>query len=713
MQTVRVMSLLFLLAGFASAATLSFDENDAKNRPVSKVVTLLKDMQKTLEAEGEADEEIYEKMLCWCTTNDKDKTKGIDDGEAHADDLTTMIEEGTAASARLNQEIKTLEGEVAKNQEALDKATAMRQKELAEFQAEEKDMLEALGALTSAIKVLSKHHESLLETGSVSGNTAHLKTQVATALSGLQKLLAGHKNLLREMVTISPRQKKMLSSYLDGASGDAASYSVAHFLQTGKQVPSAGSYAPASGQIFGILKQMKEEFEGNLAASQKEETANQAAYEELKAAKEAEIAAGQEQIETKTQELATVDEKLAADKEDLSDTEKALLADREFLANLKEHCANFDQEFENRKIARQEEIVGVGKALAILTDDDAMDTFSRTFSFAQMKAEAAVQKMKSSRRNKASSVLEAAAKKFQNPRLSQLASSVRLDAFTKVKKAIDDMIAELMKQKEDEIKKKDYCVDEMNANEKTTELKNRDKDDLNAKIEDLTNTITTLTNEIQAAKDAIKEMQMELKRAGEDREKENKEFQTTVADQRATATLLTKALNVLKKVYEKKAALLQKNGQPAGPPPPPGFKAYKKNAQSGGVMGMMQQIIDDAKAMEAEAIKDETAAQEAYEGITKDTNKSVNEKVLEITNKGEEKGKAEAEKAESEQELAAVMKDLEDLANEDEDLHAECDYTLKNFEIRQTARDQEIEALKQAKAILSGAKFSAFLQSIH
>merc|ERR1719321_2396067 len=70
------------------------------------------------------------------------------------------------------------------------------------------------------------------------------------------------------------------------------------------------SYAPQSGQIFGILKQMKETFESNLSGSQKEELASQKAYEELKAAKEEEIAAGQEQVDTKTQELATTDEKL-------------------------------------------------------------------------------------------------------------------------------------------------------------------------------------------------------------------------------------------------------------------------------------------------------------------------------------------------------------------------------------------------------------------
>merc|ERR1719152_305851 len=64
------------------------------------------------------------------------------------------------------------------------------------------------------------------------------------------------------------------------------------------------SYAPQSGAIFGILKQMKESFETNLASSQKEEMQAQAAYEDLKAAKESEIKAGQELLETKEQEPA-------------------------------------------------------------------------------------------------------------------------------------------------------------------------------------------------------------------------------------------------------------------------------------------------------------------------------------------------------------------------------------------------------------------------
>merc|ERR1712050_237877 len=168
--------------------------------------------------------------------------------------------------------------------------------------------------------------------------------------------------------------------------------------------------------------------------------------------------------------------------------------------------------------------------------------------------------------------------KFNNPRLSTLAYQVKLDAFTRVKKAIDDMIAQLLKEKADEIKHKDFCTDEFNSNQLQTEKKDREKQDLIAKIEELESTIKALAEAIETLESEIAEMQVQLKRAGEDREKQNKEFQMTVADQRETQKLLKAALGVLQDFYGKQApaaSLAQK--QPVGPPPPPGFKAYQNN----------------------------------------------------------------------------------------------------------------------------------------
>merc|ERR1719221_873654 len=179
-------------------------------------------MLKQLEKEAEQDEEIYDKLACWCEVNDREKTKSIKEAEARIEMLTTKIEELTADSARLSTEIKNLEQEVAQNQDALAKATALREKQLAEFNAEEKDLLESISALKAAITVLSKHHGGSL----VQLPRSHIMGIAAT----LQFQMNKHASLLE-----------------------------------------------------GVLTQMRETFESNLSASQKEEMANQKAYEELKA----------------------------------------------------------------------------------------------------------------------------------------------------------------------------------------------------------------------------------------------------------------------------------------------------------------------------------------------------------------------------------------------------------------------------------------------
>jgi chromosome segregation ATPase len=666
-------------------SSLTFDEEAAKNRPVTKVVNLLKDMLKQLEKEAEEDEEIYDQLACWCETNDKGKTKSIADAETRIKDLTVQIEELSAASARLNAEIKGLDKEVAENQAALDSATALREKELAEFNAEEKDLLLSIDALKNAIQVLSKHNSAAF----LQLDGANMQGVAYT----LQYQLARHQSILEGVLTHS--QKRAATAFIQAPQDyfDAE--------PTFKQ-----SYAPQSGEIFGILNQMKESFEQNLAETQKDEAANVKAYEQLKAAKEDEIVAGQEQAETKTQELADTDEKLAQSKEDLDDTRASLSEDEAFLMMLKEKCASTDAEWEERQKTRQLEMEACSKALAVLSSDEAHDLFTKTFNPAFIQEEESNQ-----RRTAAAKVLKTAALKNKSPRLAAIAIKVQLDAFVRVKKAIDDMITQLTAEKKDEIKHKDFCVEEFNTNQLQTERKDREKEDLLALIEDLDLTIKTLSAEIDTLKSEIAELNTELKRAGEDREKQNKEFQQVVADQRASQKLLTAALDILKGFYEKEEAALLQQKDNKGPPPPPGFKEYKKSGAAGGVMGMIQEIINDAKKMEADATRAEAEAQAAYEDLVNDTNASIEEKTKSQVNKTEEKAKAEENLQQAITDKEAALLELEELSNYNAELHQNCDFIMKNFEIRQTARDEEIEALRQAKSILSGAKFIQYLQT--
>merc|ERR1740115_31688 len=126
---------------------------------------------------------------------------------------------------------------------------------------------------------------------------------------------------------------------------------------------------------------------------------------------------------------------------------------------------------------------------------------------------------------------------------------------------------------------------------------------------------------------------------------------------------------------------------------------------------MIQQIINDAKALEAEATRSEADAQKSYESMVKNTNDSTDTKNRDIVNKSAAKAKAEADLVEARDgTLAALVTELEQLAASKAELHASCDYVVKNFDVRQTARDEEVDALKQAKAVLSGSKMEAFVQ---
>merc|ERR1719456_1266101 len=143
--------VLLALLGAASAAR---EEADA-GRPVTKVISMLKDMTSQLEKEGEMDEETYDTMVCWCETNDKAKTKAIADAELRIKQLEASISENTNKGANLAAELSTLKSERANNRAALEKATALRKTEKGEFDENEKDSIASIASLRGAITSIS------------------------------------------------------------------------------------------------------------------------------------------------------------------------------------------------------------------------------------------------------------------------------------------------------------------------------------------------------------------------------------------------------------------------------------------------------------------------------------------------------------------------------------------------------------------------------
>merc|ERR1719387_1219697 len=283
--------------------------------------------------------------------------------------------------------------------------------------------------------------------------------------------------------------------------------------------------------------------------------------------------------------------------------------------------------------------------------------------------------------------------------LAKLASSSKLLDFSEIKKAIDEMMAELKAVQKAEDDKYEFCTSEIKANEKETAAKYELKADLETKIEDLTSTISTLTDEIAALKAQVAETNVEMKAASEQRELENKDFQVTVADQKATQTILKKAMDRMKAFY----GLLQtKQIQPAQ-------GTYSKHGGGNLIVSMLLSIIGESEDVEKKALNAENEAQKAYEEYITDSDASNSAASASITSKTGEMAQANKDKIQATESRDATIQNLLMLGEENAAMHQDCDFLIKNFEVRQSARSDEIESLANAKAIFSGANFG-FLQ---
>jgi len=768
MANAQMLLCLGLLAGASAAANglqaqtnalesayeEAFESRTAEETgksPIKRVVALLTKMRAQLEAEAKNEAEMYDQMVCWCQTNEKEKTKAIADAEALDLELGSEIEARAAKFGEQSTEIARLKKQISADTTSLKEATAIREKEAASFSSTEKELTQCISNVKNAVQVLSKHnsasfaqvdspimssiravlrdlafkHEMLLADAGEKGNRKvsflALGAEAGTTATGNSLLSALD---AQGSAAASALPLEFAMRVLERSAREAAPSGVTGFLQS-EVAPTSGSYAPQSGQIFGILKTLQEDFEGNLNQDQKDEAKSLEDFASLSKAKNAQIATGKEKLDSTEAQNADNQKALSDAKENLEQTREQRSKDVEFLRNLKLTCGDLDAQWAARSKTRSAETKAVSEAISIITADDNMDLLRNTAgSFLQLDSNMEEgSEMRMTRKKVVESLRKAAQDPFfatddlmaawhskngaflnagGNPRtqLSTLAVTVSLDSFTKIKAAMDTMTADLKKEQSEEVKFKAHCGKELDATDKETFRKNEQKDDLETNIEKLAKLMNKLTVEIAAAKAQTAATEVAIKKASQVRESENAEFQTIIADQRATQAILTKAVGKLNEFY-KKAFLLQQKSQQE---PPVKFNAYSKNAGASPVITMIEEIIGDSKALESEATAGEREAQTSYELFVKDSNEQIAQLNQAVSSKSKAHATAEGDSENAKSDLDSTMGELEGLSKYDADLHSDCDFVLKNFSIRQKARMDEMEAIQQAKAILSGMK---------
>merc|ERR550537_2136331 len=376
----------------------TLDDTNGQITPITRVVNLLKEMQVTLKKEMDEDEELYEKLACWCSNNKYEKNEAIEAAEAEIASLEAKIEALSAKIAELKTVIADTTKELEADKEELATATELRQKQLKAFHGEELDAIQNVENLKAAIIVLGKHHGGALPQISLLGLTSSLHKGKAVPGGGAEGMLDRQldafmmKNNFKSNPAEVARADHAVAKFLQEKPEDAkvkapaavqlpswsehektvlqkALRTAAVFMQAKGEYTTP--YASQSGEILGIMKQMKEEMEADLSEAQKTEAERAAAFDELRAAKTDEIAAGEKLLEEKKEELANAEFDLANAKEDLEMIQTQLAEDQKFLANLIKICDEAEKNFELRKKARLEEIQAVSETIEILTSYEA------------------------------------------------------------------------------------------------------------------------------------------------------------------------------------------------------------------------------------------------------------------------------------------------------------------------------------------------------
>jgi len=682
---------LLLLAPLCRASAIDSVSEGAAGagaNPIRKVVTLLQKMQKRVVAEGEKEQELYDKFKCYCKTGDADLAASISTAEGKIPDVGSSIREAAAQKVQLEHALQEHQAARGEAKDAVAKATAIREKDAATYSKQSADYKVNIQALESASAAISKG----MSGGFLQTNTAAIVRRIA--LNG---------------PAMSDVDRHDLLAFLSGRR--------------------SSGFMPSSGEITGILGQLAADMKKTLKEITEDEKSSIVSYGDLMSAKKKEILTLTGAIEEKLRRVGELAVQIAAEKRDLDDTEQALLADQGFLAALQKDCGSKAEEWEARKLLRSEELAALAETIKVLNDDEALEIFKKTLpstGFLQVGVNARTASAKViaivSKAARAAGVATGTAPQLDLIALALHGKQIGLE---KVVKMIDDLVAVLKKEQVDDDSKREYCTVQLDETEDKQKGLDKVITDHETTIADAEEGIAALKTEMKALEAGIKELDARTSEASEQRKEENAEYNELLASNSQAKEILEWAKNRLAKFYNPKlhkpamepaaeqgsvlaqVAAHRQVRREAPPPAPETFGRYqKKTEESAGAGAMIDLLIRDLDKEINEAQAEEKSAQANYEETIKDsaTKRESDSKLL----AAKESAKVGLETAlETHKEgKAATSKELLLATKFMASLHVECDWLLKYYDVRREARNSEMDSLSNAKAVLSGADFS-------
>jgi len=687
-----------VLFAFLIAAAPAVSAVELQSNPLGKVFELMSALEAKIVKEGEAEAKAFKEFFEWCDSSSQNLNNDIKTGKKSQEKLTAKIGELTSDIEVGNSKIEELSAAISTNDGELSDATAVREKEHADFAAAEKELVETVDTLDRAVSIISTE---------MAKNPAALAQIDSSNMDSLLKSLSA----VVDAAGFTTNDQKKLVALVQARQGSEDSDMGA---------PAAATYKSQSGGIVDVLEDLKEKAEGELAEARKAESSAKHNYDMMKQSLEDQIAADTKDMnEEKAAKEAAAEGKATAEG-DLATTVKELKENEDALAAANADCMTTAADHEATVAARNEELKVIATAEKILKDSTS-GAVDQTYSFLQVAGTSQLKTRADLANSEVITMVKKLARDHHSAALAQLASRMSVivkyggkdgaNPFAKIKGLISDMIVKLEKEAEEEATEKAYCDEQMAKTE--------------AKKAELEGTIAKLSNKIDRAaarsaslKEEVVELEAELAALAKTqsemdsiRAEENANFKVAKAELSQGLGGVRKALSVLRDYYGGSAAMIQEDDskfnsfmqQPAAP------QQHAKSSGAGGsIINILEVCESDFATNLAKEESEEADSAENYEKTTQENKVATSTKSQDAKYKTKEAAGLDKQIAELSGDRDTTNNELSAVLEYYGKIKERCIAKPESYEDRKAAREAEIEGLKEALSILENE--AAFMQ---
>lgn len=635
------------------------------NAAIAKVVEMLNNMLVQGKDEMQKEKVGFAKYDTWAKGTMKEKAEDIEEGDALVKKLQGLIAAAQGEAAEADAKAKDFADLAASEKANIAQMTKVRKEERAEFVKEEEDLTDTIYACDKAKEALEAVPEHV-----------EAKTLFFTQISTLS---SKHPDRVKSLMEVLQRAEDPFTS----ARGNSA-----------------------SATVIEMISDLKADFEEQIAELRKKESELQHNFELQKQTSKATMEDAlkqQSEQETIKTDAESEEAKLT---EELDTADKNLKSDQKYLAKVTSEHKTKSKDYEARMKSRADEITAIKKAIEIMNSPEVQkggghlegnkQVFEQT-SFIQLSTTQKRDIDETVGAEKVSSFLRQRATSLKSKLLMQLAEVAQADPFAKVKKMIQELLNRLEEEKNKDQTEFAWCDENMKKNKADTEHYTALSEKLTAQIEKLTTEIADAKTLIKTLTKELDELVKAVDKATTDRASEKADNEQTIKESTVAVEAIEDAMDVLQKYYNS-VKFIQ---QPAEPAYEGG--AYKgMGGQSQGVVGLLQVIMEEMNALVSETKTAEADAADSHNEFLNISKKTEMEKKT-------LKNSTEVQLAQMEEELVNKKDDLTDAKKnldavvkmKKEAIDPRCIAQGMTFEEKQKKRQEEIDSLKEALAILS------------